>query len=323
VTLKQPDALAVGPTGDLYVADAQREQILKRRPHGRFQVVAGTGVEGDSGDGGPATKARIWSPLGLAVAPNGVVYLSQQSRVGTLADTVGVVREITRDGRINTIAGAQPNCQTATAAPNDIPAESAQLFGEELTIGLNGRLDLRIAACPEATNQSGYVQLNPSGRLVPTSADAVPNGGEFCGGGVIGNGFVVFSCASGDRRGPRLMVVQTNGRTANYPDRGSQAGYMAEANGSVVANYNLNVVRITANSMKTIATSRQIAHLVPRAIGIMGGGGGDVAVSRNGTIYALDSVLTRPHGCTSVIAQIDPNRSIRAMWRSAPNQTCF
>jgi len=59
----------------------------------------------------------------------------------------------------------------------------------------------------------------------------------------------------------------------------------------VVVNYNLEVLRVTATGMRTLATARQIAKLVPGAIGVMGGGGGDVAASPHGTVYAVESVL--------------------------------
>ena len=47
--------LAVAPSGALYVADVDREQVLVRLPDGRFRVVAGDGKKGVSGDGGPAS----------------------------------------------------------------------------------------------------------------------------------------------------------------------------------------------------------------------------------------------------------------------------
>jgi hypothetical protein len=329
VALRQPDALAVGPTGALYVADDERQQILVRLPSGRFRVIAGTGVGGYSGDGGPATRAKVQSPIGLAVSGTGVVYFSQQARV-RVPDTIPgqftyiiVVREIARDGRISTIIGQDPNCHAVPAGADYIPARSALVGGGELTIGLNGFLDLRTRTCPGAPHVGGYVQMTPSGRLVQTPADSVPNGSEFCGGGVTGRRFAVFSCGSGDRRGPRLMVVRFDGRIHTYRDVGSQAGYMTEAAGSVVANYNRAIVRITASGIQTLATQRQIAGLVPGAIGVMGGGGGDVAVSRTGTVYAVESVLAHPHGCTSVIAQITPRGTVSAAWLSAQNQTCF
>lgn len=64
---------------------------------GTIATVAGTGVAGYAGDGGPATQAQLTSPVGLAIAPDGTYYF---------ADTMTcVVRRVGPDGVISTFAG--------------------------------------------------------------------------------------------------------------------------------------------------------------------------------------------------------------------------
>lgn len=94
---EHPGALAVGPGGALYVADAGRQEILMRLPDGRFRVIAGTGRAGFSGDGGPALDAELRDPGGMAVSPNGTLYFADQGN--------NRVRAISPDGRITTVAG--------------------------------------------------------------------------------------------------------------------------------------------------------------------------------------------------------------------------
>jgi YD repeat-containing protein len=67
-----------------------------------ISTAGGTGVTGDSGDGGPATAALLQHPPGLAVAPDGSVYFGQRS--GELIDN-SVVRAINPDGTIRRVAG--------------------------------------------------------------------------------------------------------------------------------------------------------------------------------------------------------------------------
>ena len=64
---------------------------------GDIATVAGTGLPGLAGDGGPATSAVIRAEFGPAVDTNGVVYFSEPS--------TGVIRRIDTDGTITTIAG--------------------------------------------------------------------------------------------------------------------------------------------------------------------------------------------------------------------------
>ncbi len=73
---KRPEALALAPGGDLYIADDIRNQVLERLPDGRFRVVAGNGTTGYSGDGGPATEAEIDDPGGMAVSSDGTLYFA-------------------------------------------------------------------------------------------------------------------------------------------------------------------------------------------------------------------------------------------------------
>jgi trimeric autotransporter adhesin len=64
---------------------------------GTITTVAGTGVQGFSGDGGPAIAAKLYSPTGLAVDAQGDIYI---------ADHGGArVRKVTRGGTISTFAG--------------------------------------------------------------------------------------------------------------------------------------------------------------------------------------------------------------------------
>jgi sugar lactone lactonase YvrE len=93
VDLGLPASLAVGPDRTVYIADAGLFLVLALSPDGRLSVLAGNGRRGDTGDGGPATKAALGSPRGLAAAPDGTVYIADPdnqrvravSRGGTIA----------------------------------------------------------------------------------------------------------------------------------------------------------------------------------------------------------------------------------------------
>jgi sugar lactone lactonase YvrE len=95
--LNQPAGLAIDSSGNLYIADSNNAAVRKVTPQGIISTVAGTGVEGFSGDGGAATKATLMAPLGVAVDAQGNLYI---------ADYYGWIREVNGStGVISTIAG--------------------------------------------------------------------------------------------------------------------------------------------------------------------------------------------------------------------------
>jgi len=67
--------LTIAGNGDVYAMTAGRVYRLAGG-HAPAEPYAGTGVEGDSGDGGPALAAQIRVPHGLAVAPDGALLIS-------------------------------------------------------------------------------------------------------------------------------------------------------------------------------------------------------------------------------------------------------
>lgn len=90
-----PSALALGPDGNLYVADTGNNRIRKITPAGQVSTVAGDGTPGYVD--GPAAKAQFNGPIGLSVSGGGDIYV---------ADTYNdVIRMITNEGEVTTIAG--------------------------------------------------------------------------------------------------------------------------------------------------------------------------------------------------------------------------
>jgi sugar lactone lactonase YvrE len=74
-----PLGLATNSAGDLFIADTQNLRIRKVNPAGVITTVAGTGEYGFSGDGGPATAARMISPTDVAVDADGNLYIADPS----------------------------------------------------------------------------------------------------------------------------------------------------------------------------------------------------------------------------------------------------
>jgi hypothetical protein len=93
--LSSPSGLAVDPSGNLYIADTGNGSIRKVTTGGTISTVAGSGVEGCIGIGGPATSAQIFQTYSVALSATGDMYIVGDSLVmkvgagGTIDSSAG------------------------------------------------------------------------------------------------------------------------------------------------------------------------------------------------------------------------------------------
>jgi sugar lactone lactonase YvrE len=95
--LNQPTGVAVDTAGNVFIADTYNFRIRRVTPNGTISTIAGTGVRGASGDGGPATAATMETLSRLAFDATGNLFLTDSF--------VDKIRRIDTHGIITTIAG--------------------------------------------------------------------------------------------------------------------------------------------------------------------------------------------------------------------------
>jgi len=81
----------------LYQGDGSQRSVQGSVANSVITTVAGNGTKGFSGDGGPAAQASLDSPLGIAVGPEGSLYISDFDKHR--------IRRVDQDGNITTVAG--------------------------------------------------------------------------------------------------------------------------------------------------------------------------------------------------------------------------
>ena len=155
--LNSPYGVAVGPDGSLYIADGQNHRIRRVGPDGIITTVAGSGMPSFSGDGGPATAARLYTPFGVAVGPDGSLYIADTNN--------NRIRRVGPDGIITTVAGY---IIYAGFSGDGGPATAAQLSSPRgLTVGPDGSLYIA------DTNNSCIRRVAPDGIITTVAGTGV------------------------------------------------------------------------------------------------------------------------------------------------------
>jgi sugar lactone lactonase YvrE len=102
--LNDPQGIAFDAAGNLYFADSHNHRLRRIDTHGIITTVAGTGREGDNGDGGPAVNAEL-AYLGGMAAQAPFLYVSEQE---TASGNYGAIRAIDlRTGTIRTMVNSR------------------------------------------------------------------------------------------------------------------------------------------------------------------------------------------------------------------------
>jgi hypothetical protein len=111
-------AIAALPDGDFVVAEYGR--VRRVAPDGTVSTLAGTNRRGFSGDGGPATAARV-APDSIAVAVDGSVLIGGARRVRRVAPN-GIIATVAGNGRLETSGDGGPAVRAGISAVNGVAA---------------------------------------------------------------------------------------------------------------------------------------------------------------------------------------------------------
>lgn len=121
-SLQDPRGVAVDADGTVYFTERTGHRVRYIDGNGDLQTLAGTGVEGFSGDGGPAVDAQIGAPGGLGIGA-GILYLadSGNDRIRAIDLDAGTIETVAGNG----IRGYSGDGDLATAAALNFPEDVA------------------------------------------------------------------------------------------------------------------------------------------------------------------------------------------------------
>jgi RHS repeat-associated protein len=131
--------LALGPDGSIYLTDFEDYRIRRIDKDGTIDTIAGNGINGYGGDGGPALSASFGNIFDITVARDGSIYVPDREN--------NRLRRVRPDGIVETVAGG-----------DDGESESSGLYGP--AVGA-------YAPCPHAAT------LGPDGQVYFSSCAAL------------------------------------------------------------------------------------------------------------------------------------------------------
>ena len=156
----EPSPIAFGKDGSCYIFEGGNHRIRKISPDGIVTTVAGNGVQGSSGDGGPATKAALYGGLQpvsgglhndgtttMKVADDGTIYFGEG--LGSH------IRKITPDGIIHTIAGTGENYNSGDGG---LAVNARVGYPYSLALGKDGTLYFVTWGAVRGISSDGYIK---------------------------------------------------------------------------------------------------------------------------------------------------------------------
>jgi sugar lactone lactonase YvrE len=130
--LRFPEGVITDGAGNVYIADSGNNRIRKLTTAGVLTTIVGDGTQGFAGDGGPATKAKLSRPIGMALAGDGSLYFADAGNRR--------IRVVAPDGTIRTIAGNGTNAYAGDGGPALLAG-----FGRPTWVALDAKGNLYVS----------------------------------------------------------------------------------------------------------------------------------------------------------------------------------
>jgi uncharacterized protein (TIGR03437 family) len=304
--LRQAEGLTSDLSGNLYVADAVGHRIREISAAGIIRTVAGTGIGGFSGDGGPATQAQVDSPYGILLDPRGNLFIADLGN--------SRVRRITPDGSITTVAGG-----------GSLPAGGVNEGSSATVLALNAPRNLAMDSAGNLYisdfGAHRVYRLDPGGSLTTVAGTGVAGfGGD---GGVAYSAQLAYPAALAvdslnnlyiADSGNHLIRKVAHGLISSYARAATPTGlaldpkgtlYIADASGGQILVIPMSGkssalplaaqdVALSADGSLYLSTGTMVLRLTMQGAVTLAAGGGDTA--HGDQAKAILALLNHPAG---------------------------
>ena len=290
--LSEPFMCAFDAQGNLYVAEAMNHCVRRiDRASGTITTVAGTGGQGYSGDGGPASRATMDQPYSLQVDANGDIYIVDRlnAAIRKVAAATGVITTVAGTGEPGYSGDGGPGTQAQLREPNDCFLDGrGGLLIADIQDQRVRRLDLGSGIIATVAGNGEKVRSGDGG---PALEASILGARAVC----LDRRGNTYIC---EREGNGVRRVDSNGVMSTFAGTG-ESGYTGDGGPALTATWgapkaircddqdNLLVVDTENHAIRRIdATTGVVTTIAGGRLGGEGDGG-----------QATDAGLDRPHGC--------------------------
>jgi sugar lactone lactonase YvrE len=302
--LLEPTGLAIDVDGTIYITDSGNNRVRKVDVEGTITTLAGTGEEGDGGDGGPATEAQLYYPIGVAIDSEGNVYIS---------DTFNNrIRKVDSEGIITTFAGTGDRGRfEADEIGDGGPATEGKLRGPTgLAFDAEGSLyitDFGNSRIRKVDTEVIITTFAGTGERSFSGDDGPAGVAQFSsplGFEIDGDGNFYLTDRYYDRN--RIRKIDTEGIVTTIAETASSGGVTVGTDASVY------ITEISAGRVLKLSPSGKLSIIAGSARSGFSGDGGPateaqldeprgIEIDADGNVYVVDSNNGR-------VRKLTPNR---------------
>lgn len=245
--------IALDGLGRLLIADYQNAAVRRVDIQGIISTVAGTGINGYSGDGGPATEAALYAPNYIAVLPDLSFFISDSYNARVrYVNTAGLIQTVAGDGSYDYGGDNQPAVEAGLIRTAGLAVDaSGTLYISDLGYHSIRRITDGIMYTAAGAGYKGYY-----GDGGPATAALLNNPNGICMD-QNGNMFVA------DRMNHRVRRVSTAGIIETVAGTGT-AGYSGDTGPAIAAQLNepMDVAFDTAGNLLISEVKNNTVRLV-------------------------------------------------------------
>jgi streptogramin lyase len=289
-----PFGVEIGPDGGLYITEVRNHRVRRLDfQTGQLTTVAGSGIQGYSGDGGPATKARLNEPYEVRFDRQGNMYFVEMPN--------HLVRRVDAKSRvIRTIAGTgQPGYS------GDGGSATKARFQRPHSIALDGRGGLYVADIGNHRIRRIDLEAGTVDSIAGTGERRLPQDGQIAKGNPILGPRALFiqgtSMWVALREGHSVWQLDLDSGRLHHVAGTGQKGYSGDGGPLTEATFNgPKGIAATADGLVFVVDTENqcIRQLDTRrgTVSTVAGGGPQRRGGRGDGGPATAAELDRPHG---------------------------